>query len=179
MLYSVIVWNRTTKCLFTWMHLIWLDSFTHTTGLGMTFLFIICKALFTKAWCTRSIKMTIQKKYQKMQPCHYSECSDIHNPFSDHYPRQSVFGPFRYIRSLKMTKKLCKYLRCYHVPFKWQTFNKNSKRFEFLLTMQFYWHKGSFSWSAFILMTSLCVHGHYYWPCVDKWSFIMTVYTRL
>ncbi len=65
------------------------------------------------------------------------------------------------------------------MSFKWQTFNKNSKRFEFLLAMSFYWHKGSFSWSAFILMTSLCVHGHCYWRCADKWSFIMTVYTRL
>ncbi len=63
--------------------------------------------------------------------------------------------------------------------FKWHTFNKNSKRFEFLLTMSFYWHKCSFSWSAFILMTSLCVHSHYYWRCADKWSFIMTVYTWL
>ncbi len=68
------------------------------------------------------------------------------------------------------------------MSFRWPTFNKNSKRFEFfefLLTMSFYWHKGSFSWSVFILMRSLCVHGHYYWWCADKWSFIMTVYTRL
>ncbi len=45
--------------------------------------------------------------------------------------------------------------------------------------MSFYWHKSLFSWSVFILMTSLCVHGHYYWRCADKWSFIMTVYTWL
>ncbi len=64
------------------------------------------------------------------------------------------------------------------MSFKWQTFNRNSKHFEFLLTMSFYWHKGSFSWSAFILMTLLYVHGHHYWRCADKWSFIMTVYTR-
>ncbi len=44
-----------------------------------------------KAWYTRSIKMTVQKMYQGMQPCHYSECSNIHNPFSDHYPRESIF----------------------------------------------------------------------------------------
>ncbi len=44
--------------------------------------------------------------------------------------------------------------------------------------MSFYWHKGSFSWFAFILMTSY-IHGHYYWWCADKWSFIMTVHTRL
>ncbi len=35
--------------------------------------------------------------------------------------------------------------------------------------MSFYWHKDSFSRSAFILMTSLCVHGHYYWRCADKY----------
>ncbi len=68
-----------------------------------------------KAWCTWSIKMTVQKKYQEMQPCHYSECSNIHNPFSNHYPRESIFWPFWYIRSLKMTKKLYKYLRCYQL----------------------------------------------------------------
>ncbi len=57
--------------------------------------------------------MTKQKKYQEIQPCHYSERSNIHDLFSDHYPRESTFWPFRYIRSLKMTKKLCKYLHCY------------------------------------------------------------------
>ncbi len=59
--------------------------------------------------------MTIQKKYQEMQPCHYSERSNIHDSFSDHYPRESIFCPFRYIQLLKMTKKLCKYLHCYQL----------------------------------------------------------------
>ncbi len=39
--------------------------------------------LITKAWCTQSIKMTVMKKYQEMQPCHYSEHSNIHDPFSN------------------------------------------------------------------------------------------------
>ncbi len=53
--------------------------------------FFVYAHIFLKAWCVRSIKMTILKKYQEMQPCHYSERTNIHDLLSDHYPRESMF----------------------------------------------------------------------------------------
>ncbi len=44
----------------------------------------------------KSLVYTVNKndgteKYQEMQPCHYNERSNIHDPFSNHCPRESIF----------------------------------------------------------------------------------------